>query len=146
MTRLSQIKNAIKTTFNGLITDGVIKNVIIDDLKTSNLFDREMAPFPCAVITSPTIDNQREDRYSNMRTYTFEVAIVCNGEDLSSPTDVEEVMELVIDKFDNAGTLGGLAEGQIDPSTTNPAPITVLGKTYIVFSIIIKAKALFAVN
>jgi hypothetical protein len=137
----SEIKTKIKTLLDALVTAGTLGEVVEDDFRESNLFDRDLSAFPAAILTSPSISGDYLTSNENMRTYTFEIVVLQKGENIASASEIEDLAEALMDKFDNDPTLGGKADGAVEPSATNPAPVTVRGKTLIVFSITLKAKA-----
>lgn len=138
---ITDIKNAIKTKFDGLKTAGTLGEVQVDDFKVDFL-DRDIAVYPCAIITSPTVEGGYFTNNQNERTYTFNVAIVNKGENIATANDIETLAETIIDAFDNDPTLGGKADGGVEPSSSAPEPVTSQGKSFVVFTITIKAKAI----
>lgn len=141
MSKLSTIKAKIKEYLEELKDGEVIKEVQVDDLKQGIPFDRDFGAYPAAVLTSPSVSSETLTSNDNLRSYTFAVAVVMKAEDIASETEVEELLEDVLDKFDSDVTFGGAADGGVEPSASNPEPITIKGKSLIVFTIIIKAKA-----
>lgn len=137
---ITDIKNAIKTKLDALVTAGTLGEVQEDDF-SQGIFSRDFAKFPAAVLTSPAMTGIALTNRSNERTYTFNVVIIQKGENIASATDIETLMESIVDAFDNDPTLGGKADGGVEPSASQPEAVAMVGKTYIAFVITIKANA-----
>jgi len=140
MTKASLIKKEIKEKLLALKNAGTLGEVIIDDFK-KGLLERDFGAFPTAILTTPSIGGDYFTNTQNLRTYTFEVLIVMKGEDISAENDVEELSETILNAFDNLPTLSGEADGGLEPSSTPAEAVPSRSGTYIVFSIILKAKA-----
>jgi len=136
---VTNIKNQIKTRLDALVP-ATLGEVIVDDFKIS-IFDRDFAKFPAAILTTPSIEGEYFTSGENIRTHTFEIVIVEKGENVTSTSQIEELAEKILDEFDHADTLGGTAI-QVEPATTIPQAVTSRGKTFIAFSVLIKAKGL----
>ncbi|MFA5080300.1 MAG: hypothetical protein WC472_01605 [Candidatus Paceibacterota bacterium] len=145
MSKATTIKNKIKTYLEEIKALGIIGEVQVDDLKQSTPFDRDFGAYPAVVVTSPSITSEALTNSDNLRTYTFALVVVVKAEDVESETEVEDLVENILNKFDDDITFGGEADGGVEPSASNPEPITIKGKSLIVFSIIIKAKASYAI-
>lgn len=141
MMSASTIKSKIKTALDDLKALETLGEVIEDDFKISNLFDRDFSAYPAAVLTSPSIEGDYLTNRENLRTYNFEIVVLSKGEDIDAAGQIEDLAEAILNKFDNLPTLSGEADGGVEPASTAPAPVTVRGKTFIVFSIILKVKA-----
>lgn len=139
---LQDVKNAIKTTLDTLTT-ATLKEVIISDIRKDPL-DHEIAEYPVAFIMPPAMEtSDRLDNRTVARIYTFVIQVYMQAEDISGTSDVEDLIETIIDILDNNITLGGKAIGGVQPITTAPEPFQHNnGKDLIVFDVIIKAKAL----
>jgi hypothetical protein len=116
--------------------------VIADDFNTNPNLEN-IPHFPAALLNSPSTQSERDTNRENLRTHLFEILVIQKGENITSPNDIEELREIILDTFDNDGTLGGAANGSVDPASSNPQSITSGDKTYIVFTVTLKAKALF---
>jgi hypothetical protein len=138
------IKNAIKAKLDAL-TPAILKTVIIDDFHVNPVIEN-IPLFPAAIMNSPATESVRDTNRENLRTHIFEIIVIQKGENITSVNDIEELREAILDAFDNDGTLGGTANGSVDPSTSSPQSITLGDKTYIVFAITLKARALFTIT
>ena len=135
------IKGKIKDKLDALVTSGVLKCVIVDDLKKNPSLDRDIPSFPAAVIVSPSSNGNMSTNRSNLRTYTFGITIVQKAENIESSDDIEYLSDQILDAFDNDPTLSGAAVGGLEPSNSEPTAITSQDKSYIVFTITLKAHA-----
>lgn len=141
MSQASDIKTRIKALLDELVVSNDLAEVIVDDFKTS--FDKkDIAAYPVAILSTPSVESEILTNRQNVRAYTFEVVVIMKGEDISGTDDVENLMETVLNKFDNDPTLNGKAEGGLEPSTSTPAPVTSGDNSYIVFSLFLRAKAI----
>lgn len=135
------VKGKIKEKLDALVTSGVLKCVIVDDLKKNPSLDRDIPSFPAAILVSPSSDGNYSTNRSNLRTYTFAVTIVQKAENIESSDDIEYLSDQLLDAFDNDPTLAGAAVGGLEPSNSEPAAITSQDKSYIVFTVTLKAHA-----
>lgn len=141
----TDIKNKIKALLDGLVTSEVLGEVQMDDFKKSVL-DRDYANYPAAVLTGPATTSEYLTNRDNIRTYTFEIIVLQNAENVSSSTEIEELVEAILNVFDNDPTLTGSANGAVEPSASSPAPAMSRGKTFIGFVISLKARAIINLN
>lgn len=137
---IQTIKNNIKTNLDELVTSGVLGSAIITDIKRDPLA-ADFPIFPCAILMPPALESAVLDNRSVLRTYIFDIMIIVNAENLASTTELEEMIEDVVDKFDNDPTLGGAARGGVLPVTSSPQPFQHNGKDLIMVVIQIQAKA-----
>lgn len=141
MPTLSQnIKTEIEKLLNELRRTEVLKQVIVHDNK-KDVWAYDFSGFPTAILTTPTIDNDYLTNRQNLRLYTFEILIVHNKDEMGTTDAIEELMDTIVDKFDNNPTLNGKSDGAVEPSTSPVGTIDLPGKSYIVFSVIVKARA-----
>lgn len=135
------LKNKIKEILESVVTSGELKTVMVDDLKTSPTIDRDIPSFPAAILTSPSSEGGYLTNRENMRTYRFTVTVIQKGENLESADDIETLSDFLLDLFDDSPTLAGLADGGLEPSSSTPEAIVSQGKSYIIFTISLKAHA-----
>lgn len=128
-----------------LVTSGIVKEVQHDDFRVG-IFDRDYKAFPVAIVTTPSIEASYFTNTQNARIHTFEIIVLMKGEDISGPDDVEELMEKIMDQFDNNPTLTAKADGGVEPSITSPQVVVARSKSFITFSVIVKAKAIKDLN
>lgn len=142
MAKDTDIKKAIHAKLDVLKQAGTLGSTIIDDFK-KGVLERDYASFPAAVLQTSSIDNETITNRQNIRLYTFEIVVVCKGEDVKEATDIEDLRETIIDAFDNDPTLGNVADGAVEPSSSPAEPVPLIGgKSYIIFSVFIRARAI----
>lgn len=140
MKKSSEIKQKIKEVLEGLRRAEVLKDVQCRDINES-IFDLDLALYPVAILTPPSIVSEVYTNVDNLRTYNFEVMVVLRSESITEENTVEELMETIIDTFDNLPSLNGIAEGGLEPATSPTESITSRGKSWTIFRVMLKAKA-----
>ena len=135
------IKGKIKDKLDALVTSEILKCVIVDDLKKNPSLDRDIPYFPAAILVSPSSAGNMSTNRSNLRTYTFVITIVQKAENIESSDDIEYLSDQILDLFDNDPTLAGTAVGGLEPSNSEPTAITSQDKSYVVFTVTLKAHA-----
>lgn len=140
MSLVTNIKNQIKAKLDALVTANKLGEVQMDDYKLG-IFDRDYGKFPVAILTTPSIEGNYLTNRDNIRTHTYEIIVINKGENIATATDIEELIETLLDAFDNDFTLNGVADGGVEPSSSTPQAVTSRGKSLVAFSIILKAKA-----
>ena len=142
---ISNIKNAIKTNLDALVTDSVLGGATITDIKKDPL-NTDIATYPHAFLMPPAVDSEVEDNRSLIRTYTFDVMLLFQAENLASTTELETKIESVLNKFDNDPTLGGNALGGVLPVSSAPEPFQHNGHDLIMVVIQIQAKEVVSLS
>jgi len=140
-TLVKQIKDRIKDLLEELRDSGTLGEVYTDDYK-QGIFDRDYSAYPAAILTSPAIEGSAFTNRQNERVHTFEIIFVQKGENVKTATDIEDLIETILNKFDNDPTLDGKADGGVEPSTSSPQAVVSRGKSYIAFSVRLRAKAI----
>jgi len=138
---VTTIKNAVKAKLETLIPT-TLGQVIVDDFKQSNFSYKDIGAYPAAIVSSPAIDGAAETNRDNLRSHTFVIGIVQKGENVTSANDIEELMEKILNAFDEDPTLGGVANGGCDPSSSTPEAISSVDGSFVVFTVTLKAKAI----
>lgn len=136
---IQDIKNAIKTNLDALVTGAKLGGATITDIKKGPFTD-DVATYPHAFVMPPAVESEVLDNRTNTRTYTFVVMIIFQAENLLSTTELEETIEAVLNKFDNDPTLGGTALGGLLPVSSAPTPFQHGGKDLIMVEVEIRAK------
>lgn len=137
------IKNAIKTNLDALVIANTLKEAQVDDFKVSNIFDRDIAQFPAAILMTPSMESDILTNKENTRTFIFEIVIIEKGENVTSATQIEDLRDAISNKFDDDPTLGGAASGGVEPALSPAQTITDRSRSFIVFSMILRAKAIY---
>lgn len=145
MSQSSAIKAQIKTILDALVSGGTLGQVIEDDFKV-NIWQRDFSTFPVAILIGPATDSSAETNRENMRTYTYQIMILQLVENIRSVSAVEDLLELVLNAFDNAPGLAGAAVGGLFPSSSVPEPVVAGGRSMVIFSVILKAKTLYQIT
>jgi len=146
MSVAGSIKQKIIDHLNALQTGGTLKQVIVEKGGAQNMFDRDLLSFPVAILLPGTAEGNTETNQQNLYTYSFDIAVVMKSDNIDSPTAVEDLLEAIVQEFNDDFTLGGTAEGAVDPTSSAPAAVESSGQTYTVFVVTIKAKALLTFN
>ncbi len=151
MAKATEIKKQIRELLEELMREQVIGEVHYDDFNVGVL-DRDYAKYPAAIVTSPSIDARTETNRENMRTYTFEIVFVQKAENIGKdvPEAIEDLVETILKKFDDDMLTGatsklrsGGADGGVEPSASTPEAVVSRSKTYIVFSVFVRANAIY---
>jgi hypothetical protein len=146
MTFAQNMKNAILTDLQSLVTGGVLNSAFADDMTKVNPLDRNWPGFPSAVVIPPTVGtSDYEDVAHNLREYTWFIMVVTTPDNLpaNNPTYLESLVDNVLSVFDLDCTLQGTAVGAVMPAVLEPpGPVSSNSVTYVVFYVTLKAKAL----
>jgi hypothetical protein len=146
MTFAQNMKNAILTDLQSLVTSGVLNAAISDDMSKLNPLDRNWPGFPSAIVIPPTVSNSEYyDVATNLREYVWYVMVVTTPDNLPStdPTYLESLVDNVLQVFDNDVTLQGMSVGGVQPAVLEPpGPVSSNSVTFVVFYVQLKAKAL----
>lgn len=136
-TNIKTIKDGIKTQLDALVTATTLGYASEADLR-KNVLDNTIPAFPAAFLMPPATESEVIDNRTVMRTYTFDILIVMKADNLVSNADVENLLEVLLDRFDNLPTLSGAADGAVLPATSTPVPIQSLNVNYIAFTLTLK--------
>ena len=122
LTYSQKIKAAILTDLQSLVPN-TLGDAFADDFSKMNPFDRDWKAFPAAVVIAPTVDtSEYYDTATNLRTYTFWVAVVLKPELVQKePTLIEGLMDAVMNVFDQDVTLQGSSVGGVDAAVIQAA-------------------------
>lgn len=145
MSTIGNIKTQIKTILDTLVP-GTLAAVEQTDVRKDPL-DGDIIGFPHAFIYPPSLETAEWiDNKTSRREYIFAIMILMKAENITSASDVEDLMETVMNALENEITLNGTAQAGISPSTSRPEAYKHGDKTYIVFDIIIRARALNTIS
>lgn len=136
---IANIKAAIKTNLDNLVTDTVLGGVTETDIKRNPL-NADVGSYPHAFLMPPAVESAALDNRTNLRTYTFDIMILFRAEDIDTTAELEIAIEAVLDEFDNDPTLGGTAQGGVLPVSSAPEPFQHNGRDLIMVVIQIQAK------
>lgn len=145
----SKIKARILADLQTLIDSdpAILKAVVSEDLSKDPL-QGDYPGFPVAVLGMSSIDAQYEENTMNARVYTFPILFMQKVDNLDPNEDsaMEDLRDEVLNKFDTDYTLGGTAEGGCDASVSPVATMSDADKTYLIFIVTIKAKAIYTIG
>jgi hypothetical protein len=136
---IQTIKNNIKELLDELVVSEVLGAVTVSDLRTDPL-NADTNTYPHAYLMPPAIESEVSDNRTNLRTYTFDVVVLFNAQNITGTSEVEEAVESILNKFDNDPTLGGSAQGGMLPVSSSPEPFQHNSKQLIMVVVGIQAK------
>jgi len=136
---ISTIKANIKTNLDDLVTSAVLAGCSTADIRKNQL-GADTPAYPWAYLMPPGMESETSDSRSNLRTYTFDIVVLYNAEDLLGSDSLETMTESILNKFDNDPTLGGAALGGLLPVSSSPVPMQHNGKDLIMVVVTLKAK------
>jgi hypothetical protein len=138
------IKEQILVNLKALVDAGAINSFYSLDKNPNPLTDIPTGGYPFAIVGMPRIVADFEDQATNMRTYRFDVLFVINPETLAHPdTDVEDLIDAVLNTFDTNFTLSGNAVAAVLPAEVDGAPVSVGDKTLLCFVVALRARTLY---
>ena len=146
MSTAGTIKQKIIDHLNSLQSAGTLGQVIVERAGAQSMFDRDLMAYPVAILLPGTAEGSVETNQQNLYAYSFDIAVVMKSDNITSNTAIEDLLEAVVQAFNNDFTLGGTAVGAVDPTSSTPAAVESSGQTYTVFVVTLKAKALLTFN
>ena len=138
---IADVKNEIKDFLGSLVSAGDLGGATTLEFK-KDPFDYELSAsqYPHAYLTPPTISSTRFDNRTLIRTYTFTIMVIEQVEHISGATQIETLMETIMDKFDNSLTINGTADAGVFPTTSQPEVFEHRKRQFVVFDIILEAR------
>lgn len=121
MSQLGNIKSKLKDKLNELVDAETLREVVVLNPNDSS-FNVDARSFPVAILSSPSSTSSRVTNRDNERIHTFEIVVLVKHENVTGDTYFEDLIETILDKFDNNETLGGLCIA-IEPSYSEPQPV-----------------------
>lgn len=143
-TQISAVKTQIKAALDALAgaSPAVLRGVTITDIKKDPL-DMEIQSYPHAFIMPPSIQTvELYDTNNVLRELTFVIMVVQKMDNITSTSEIEDLINTVMDAIDSNLTLQGTAVGGVQPTSSFPEPFIHSGKSLVVFDILIKARIL----
>lgn len=141
MSTAGNIKNRI---YDLLVTlkPSILAEVEITDIRKDPL-DGDIVGFPHAFVYPPSLETADWiDNKTSRRDYIFAIMVIMRSENINSTSDVEDLMESIMNTIENDITLGGTAVAGIQPMTSRPEAFKHGDKSFIVFDVIIRARAI----
>jgi len=140
------IKQQILVNLQALKDAGRISSFYSIDLSPNPLEMEPTGGYPFAIVGMPRIASEFEDQATNQRTYRFDVLFVLDPSALPNPdTDVEDLIDAVLNQFDSNFTLDGVADAAILPATLEGFPVSTGDKTLLVFVLTLQVRKLYAI-
>jgi len=146
MSTAGSIKQKIIDHLNALQTAGSLGQVIVEQTGAQNMFDRDLLKYPVAILLPGTAEGSVETNQQNLYVYSFDIAVVMKSDNINGATDTEDLLEAIVQEFNNDFTLGGTAVGAVEPTSSTPAAVESSGKTYTVFVVTLRARTLLTFN
>lgn len=140
---IATLKAEIKTLLEELKQAEVLGSVIVDDFKTDPLgLNKDIGAYPAAILGPASVESAYETNRENMRTHIFEILVIEKGENVSKDGIIEDLMQAILDQFDNHPTLNGLAVGAVEPAATSPTVVPAEDGSFIIFSVSLRVRGL----
>ncbi len=117
-------------------------SVVMTDIKRDP-FDTDIQRYPCAFIMPPAIQTvDWVDNRTVTRELTFTIMVIQKQDNINTTSEIEDLMQAMLDLIDNSITFDNVARGGVFPTSSFPEPFIHNGRGYIVFDIIIRARVL----
>lgn len=142
---IATIKTNIKTNLDALVTAGTLGGATTTDLKKDPLA-MDIPTHPHAFLMPPSTESDVNDNRSVIRTHSFDIMVIVNAENITGTSDVEQMIEAILSKFDNDPTLGGSALGGVLPVSSAPYPTQHGTKDVVIAVIQLKAKEIVSLT
>jgi hypothetical protein len=138
------IKQQILVNLQALVAAGSINSFYAIDANPQPFAIEPTAGYPFAIVGMPRSTADYEDQATNKRIYRFDILFVLNPASLQHPdTDVEDLMDAILNQFDNNFTLAGTASATVLPVEIESTPVSTGDKTLLALVVTLKAQALF---
>jgi len=138
------IKTQILTNLQAIQSAGAINSFVSLDANPNPLSDTPPNGYPFAIVGMPRIASDFEDQANNIRTYRYDVLFVLNPSELAHPdTDVEDLIDAVLNQFDSNYTLAGAADAAVLPAKIETAPVSSGDKTFLCIVVTLECRALY---
>jgi hypothetical protein len=138
------IKQQILVNLKALVDAGAINSYYAIDANPNPLTMEPTAGYPFAIVGMPRVAADFEDQATNLRTYRFDVLFVLDPAALANPdTDVEDLIDAILNQFDNNFTLAGAAVAALLPAEIEAMPVATADKTLLCIVASLKARTLY---
>lgn len=138
------IKQQLLVNLQALVTAGKINSFFGIDQNPNPLSMTPETGYPFAIVGMPRIASDFEDQATNLRTYRFDLLFVLNPETLTNPdTDVEDLIDAILDQFDSNYTLAGTANAAVLPAKIESVPVSTGDKTLLCVVVTLEARTLY---
>src|SRR4051812_178586 len=145
MTDLAKpIKAQILVNLQALKTAGIINSFYAIDLSPDPIAIQPTDGYPFAIVAMPRISSDFEDQATNIRTYRYDILFVLDPNALTNPdTDVEHIIDSVLNQFDTNFTLAGAAIAAVLPATVEGFPVSTGDKALLCFVVSLNIRTLY---
>jgi hypothetical protein len=141
---VTPIKQQILVNLKALQTAGVINSFVSLDQNTNPLDTPAPAGYPFAIVGMPRVSSDFEDQATNRRDYRFDILFVLNPAELAhADTDVEDLIDAVLNQFDTNFTLAGTATAAVLPATVEGWPVSTGDKTLLCLNVTLIVRTLY---
>jgi hypothetical protein len=138
------IKQQILVNLQALVSAGAINSFIALDQSPNPWSIEPTGGYPFAIVAMPRIGSDFEDQANNLRTYRFDILFVLDPATLPHPdTDVEDLIDAVLNQFDTHFTLAGAAQAAVLPATIQGVPVSTGDKTLLALVVTLEARTLY---
>lgn len=138
MSNIKLLKEKIKQQLDILVTAGKLQGCAIVDMRKDPLAG-DIPPSPYAFLMPPSTESSVVDNRTLLRTYRFDILVMVKGENINTATYIEELIEAILNQFDNNPTLDGEADGAVEPASSTPEPINHKNGEYTLFFVTLRA-------
>jgi hypothetical protein len=140
----SPIKTQIVANLQALVTAGFINSFVSLDKSPNPLADTPTAGYPFAIVGMPRVASDFEDQANNRREYRFDILFVVDPAALVHPdTDVEDLIDAILNQFDTNFTLAGAAIDALLPATVEGWPVSTGTKDLLCLGVTLIARTLY---
>jgi hypothetical protein len=140
----SPIKAQILANLEALVTAGAINSYYSLDTNPNPLTIQPTGGYPFAIVGMPRIASDFEDEASNMRTYRYDLLFVLDPAALNQPdTDVEDLIDSVLNQFDTNFTLKGTAVAAVLPAEVEAMPVSTGDKSLLCVVVTLRCRTLY---
>jgi hypothetical protein len=137
------IKQQILVNLQALVTAGFINSYYSLD-QNPDPFTTATGGYPFAIVGMPRVASDFEDQATNRREYRFDILFVLDPAALLHPdTDVEDLIDAIINQFDTNFTLAGAAIDAVLPATVEGWPVSTGTKSLLCLGVTLTARTLY---
>jgi hypothetical protein len=140
------VKVQLLVNLQALVAAGVLGSIISIDRSEDPLKTEPTNGYPLAIVGMPSTASDYEDQAFNKRTYAWHILFVVKPSELRNPdTDVEDLMDAVLNQFDNNFTLAGVSDASVLPAEIEPGgrPISTPSGDLLCFVVTLKVQKLY---
>ncbi len=128
-----------------LVDDEVLGFAESIDYK-KDVWTADYSRFPAAIVLPPAITSDAEDNQNNLVNYQFTILILQKPENIQQPTDLEDLIDAVLQVFATDYTLAGIAEGGVLPPKIDSAPVNTGDRSLVATVVVLNAKSLYTLG